>query len=124
MQMIVNFLPRWVVVAPRVAGKVSVTAVLARNCLNRWSLPTPARRTWRTVEFEGLKAVGHNALFRRLAVVQVRKDLQNALFAPRALLLLSLATGTCGPTPSCRPLRLFALAADVTACSKWHIFFN
>ena len=85
-------------------------------------MPTPSRRSRVPVELQGLKAVGHDPLFWNLTVVQVRKDLQNALFSR----LLSLATGTRGPTPSAlllRPLRLFALAADVATCCKWH-FFN
>jgi hypothetical protein len=71
-------------------------------------MPTPSRRSRVPVELQGLKAVGHDPLFWNLTVVQVRKDLQNALFSRLALLL--------------RPLRLFALAADVAACSKWHFF--
>ena len=71
-------------------------------------MPTPSRRSRVPVELQGLKAVGHDPLFWNLTVVQVRKDLQN-VFAPRLLLL-------------CRPLRAFALAADVAACSKWHFF--
>jgi len=68
-------------------------------------MPTPSRRSRVPVELQGLKAVGHDPLFWNLTVVQVRKDLQNALFS-RLLLL--------------RPLRLFALAADVATCCKWH----
>ena len=71
-------------------------------------MPTPSRRSRVPVELQGLKAVGHDPLFWNLTVVQVRKDLQNVLFSRLALLL--------------RPLRLFALAADVAACSKWHFF--
>ena len=79
-------------------------------------MPTPSRRSRVPVELQGLKAVGHDPLFWNLTVVQVRKDLQNALFSR----LLSLALGT--PSLLLRPLRLFALAADVAACSKWHFF--
>ena len=50
-------------------------------------MPTPSRRSRVPVELQGLKAVGHDPLFWNLTVVQVRKDLQNALFSR----LLSLA---------------------------------
>ena len=78
-------------------------------------MPGRGRRTRMPGKFEGLKAVGHHALFRRLAVVQVRKYLQNVLFTLARLLL----HGSCA-FPFFNGGTVLALPPDVASCCKWH----